>query len=93
MLKHFKVIWTKFANFIAEKDIDNTDHGSETKHSDDKVLLIGRNKSNLEDVSSIITQLDRDCIWVETIEEATKYLNTNFPRKPILVILDFDKSI
>ena len=92
MFEPIKTIWNKFIIFAIKNNTDKTED-AKNKYSDDKVLLIGKNQSNLEDIESIITQLDRDCIYIKTIEEATKYLNTNFPNKPILVILDFDKSI
>lgn len=92
MFEPIKIIWTKFSNLVTAKNTGKSDD-AKNKYSDEKVLLIGKNKSNLEDIESIITQLNRNCIYVKTIEEATKYLDTNFPNKPMLVILDFDKSI
>ena len=87
MLEKLKSIYAKVLNFLAGESF--VDSNADRSHSKKKVLLISKNQSNLNDLKSLIFQLNHDCVCVETIEDAIAIS----ARKFSLIILDFDKSI
>lgn len=93
MPNKIKQILIRFINLITGKDIVSANAAklseANNEDRDRKVLLIGKNQSNLDDLKSIISQLNHDWICVETLKQANSYIYS----EPSLVVLDFDRSI
>lgn len=92
MLNKIKQTFSRLINFITGEDLVSANAAklSEAKEDRDrKVLLIGKNQSNFNDIKSIITQLNHNCICVETIKQAIFYIYS----EPRLVVVDFARSI
>ena len=90
MLNKIRQIFAKFIDRINSEDVITEANESKNEYYDREVLLISKNRSNLKDLKSIVSQLNHKYRCVETIEQAKSYFDDARLR---LFVLDFDKSI